>query len=116
MKSILGVWLKSRKSKIWLNNFRVFLKLTKNKKTKKYSPLFHNLSIHIFNMTKELIDNSGTGSESAPYSTAVLILGIISIPSCFCYGIIGLTVGIIALILSKKGMKMYEKSPSQYKK
>tara|TARA_B100000401_G_C52702344_1_gene669748 strand:- start:456 stop:794 length:339 start_codon:yes stop_codon:yes gene_type:complete len=67
-------------------------------------------------MTKELIDNSGTGSESAPYSTAVLILGIISIPSCFCYGIIGLTVGIIALILSKKGMKMYEKSPSQYKK
>ena len=67
-------------------------------------------------MTEELIDNPGTGSESAPYSTAVLILGIISIPSCFCYGIIGLTVGIIALTLSKKGIKMYEKKPSQYKK
>ena len=65
-------------------------------------------------MTKELIDNPGAGSESAPYSTAVLILGIISIPSCFCYGIIGLTVGIIALILSKKGIKMYEEAPSKY--
>ena len=47
-------------------------------------------------MTKELIDNPGAGSESAPYSTAGLVLGIVSIPSCFCYGIIGLTVGIIS--------------------
>ncbi len=67
-------------------------------------------------MTEDLIDNSETGSETAPYSTAVLVLGIISIPSCFCYGIIGITTGIIALALSNKGIKMYQTNPAKYKK
>tara|TARA_B100001778_G_C18406794_1_gene546832 strand:- start:382 stop:720 length:339 start_codon:yes stop_codon:yes gene_type:complete len=65
-------------------------------------------------MTEDLIDNSDSGAENVPYATLVLVLGIISIPSCFCYGIIGLTVGVIALILSKKGIKVYEEAPSKY--
>ena len=65
-------------------------------------------------MTEDLIDNSDSGTENVPYATPVLVLGIISIPSCFCYGIIGLTVGVIALILSKKGIKVYEEAPSKY--
>tara|TARA_Y100000589_G_scaffold102378_1_gene96494 strand:+ start:3963 stop:4301 length:339 start_codon:yes stop_codon:yes gene_type:complete len=67
-------------------------------------------------MTEDLIDNSETGSEITPYSTAVLVLGIISVPSCFCYGIIGITTGIIALVLSKKGIEIYQNNPSKYKK
>ena len=58
-------------------------------------------------MTEDLIDNSDSGTENVPYATPVLVLGIISIPSCFCYGIIGLTTGIIALALSNKAIKMY---------
>ena len=50
-----------------------------------------------------------------PNSTAVLVLGIISIPTCFCYGIIGLTCGIIALILASKDMTRYKVDPSLYK-
>lgn len=67
-------------------------------------------------MTEDLIDNSDSGTENVPYATPVLVLGIISIPSCFCYGIIGLTTGIIALALSNKAIKMYKANPSKYKK
>lgn len=67
-------------------------------------------------MTEYLIDNSDSGTENVPYATPVLVLGIISIPSCFCYGIVGLTTGIIALALSNKAIKMYKATPSKYTK
>ena len=35
-----------------------------------------------------------------PNSAAVLVLGILSIVLCFCYGLIGMTLGIIALVLA----------------
>lgn len=54
------------------------------------------------------------GQQSVPNSTAVLVLGIISIVGCFCYGIIGLILGIIALVLAGKGLKMYNENPSLY--
>ena len=38
------------------------------------------------------------GQQQLPNATAVLVLGIISIVGCFCYGIIGLILGIIALV------------------
>lgn len=53
--------------------------------------------------------------KTLPYSNAVLVLGIISIPTCFCFGIVGLTCGIIALVLSKKGLDIFEENPELYK-
>ncbi|MBV4356533.1 CCC motif membrane protein [Pinibacter aurantiacus] len=49
-----------------------------------------------------------------PNATAVLVLGIISIVGCFCYGIVGLITSIIALILAKKDMALYNANPSLY--
>lgn len=44
--------------------------------------------------------------QTVPNSTAVLVLGILSIVCCWCYGIIGLPLGIIALVLSSKSEKL----------
>jgi len=55
-----------------------------------------------------------TGNSSLPNSTAVLVLGIISIVTCWLYGIPGLICGIIALILAKKDLALYKKNPNQY--
>jgi hypothetical protein len=49
-----------------------------------------------------------------PNGTAALVLGIISIPACICYGIPGLICGIIALVLSSKDMKLYHANPAAY--
>lgn len=49
-----------------------------------------------------------------PNSTAVLVLGIISIVTCCCYGIVGLICAIIAIILTKKAKDIYRQSPESY--
>lgn len=54
------------------------------------------------------------GLQPVPNSTGVLVLGIISIPTCFCWGIIGLVCGIIALVLASKGNALYKANPSGY--
>jgi hypothetical protein len=54
------------------------------------------------------------GGYNLPNSTAVLVLGILSILGCFCYGIVGLILGIIALVLAQKDLKMLNASPSSY--
>jgi hypothetical protein len=46
--------------------------------------------------------------QTLPNSTAVLVLGIISIVGCFCYGVIGLILGIIAIVLSSKAITLYK--------
>jgi hypothetical protein len=51
---------------------------------------------------------------SLPNATAALVLGIISIPTCFCYGIIGLACGIIAIILGSKAIKLFKENPGVY--
>jgi len=55
-----------------------------------------------------------TGQQQLPNSTAVLVLGIISIVGCFCYGIIGLILGIIALVLAGKAKKIYDQNPALF--
>jgi uncharacterized Tic20 family protein len=69
----------------------------------------------------ETPNNPGTGSpldipaqQVLPNSTAALVLGIISIPTCICYGIVGLVCGIIAIILASKGKDLYKQNPSLY--
>ena len=49
-----------------------------------------------------------------PNSTGVLILGILSVITCCCYGIIGLPLGIIALVMAGKATKIYLEAPENY--
>lgn len=51
--------------------------------------------------------------QKLPNATAVLILGILSIPLCCCWGI-GLILGIVALVLAKKDLALYKASPELY--
>ncbi|HEX8514780.1 MAG TPA: CCC motif membrane protein [Bacteroidia bacterium] len=55
-----------------------------------------------------------SGQQVLPNSTAVLVLGIISIVGCFCYGIIGVVLGIIALVLASKAGALYQQNPGMY--
>jgi hypothetical protein len=57
------------------------------------------------------------GQQQLPNATAVLVLGIISLPICFCYflfGVPGLVMSIISFVLSNKARKVYEENPSLY--
>ena len=51
--------------------------------------------------------------RTLPNATAVLVLGILSILTCCCYGL-GLVLGIIAIVLAQKDMKLYRESPELY--
>ena len=52
--------------------------------------------------------------QKLPNSTLVLVLGIISILGCCCYGVIGLICGIIGLVLAKKDEALYLGNPTLY--
>jgi hypothetical protein len=55
------------------------------------------------------------GQKKLPNAVAVLVLGICSIfPGCFCAGIVGLVCGIIALVLAKKDLALYNANPNDY--
>ncbi|MFI5450907.1 CCC motif membrane protein [Pedobacter sp. UC225_61] len=61
--------------------------------------------------------NGGFGygmQQSLPNATVVLVLGILSIVFCCCYGILGLIPAIIALVLSKKDRGLYQINPGAY--
>jgi len=49
-----------------------------------------------------------------PNATPVLVLGIISIVGCFCYGLVGLICGIIAMVMAKKDLRLYNANPAEY--
>ena len=52
--------------------------------------------------------------ENVPNANAVLVLGICSLVTCFCYGLPGLVCSIIALVLAKKSKLAYENNPNLY--
>lgn len=52
--------------------------------------------------------------QKLPNATAVLVLGIISIVGCCCYGVVGLICGIIGLVLAKKDDALYSANPTLY--
>ena len=55
--------------------------------------------------------------EALPNATAVLALGIISIVGCLCYflaGLLGITCGVISLVLASKDSRRYAASPQSY--
>jgi hypothetical protein len=49
-----------------------------------------------------------------PNHAGILAMGIISIVLCWCYGVIGLILGIIALSLAAKAEKEYKVNPTAY--
>ncbi len=53
-------------------------------------------------------------SRPLTYSTSILVLGILSIVLCWCYGIIGIALAIIALVQANKASEEYKKNPTIY--
>ena len=52
--------------------------------------------------------------QQLPNSTLILVFGILSIVTCCCYGIIGLILGIVAIVLAKKATALYMENPELY--
>lgn len=49
-----------------------------------------------------------------PNANIILILGILSIVTCCCYGIFGIIIGVVALVLYKQDKALYDENPSLY--
>lgn len=67
-------------------------------------------------MSEELDSFQLRGDRTLPNATAVLVLGILSLVTCVFYGIIGIILGIIALVLHKKDKALYESDPIAFEK
>ena len=52
--------------------------------------------------------------QQIPNGTLVLVMGILSIIGCCCYGLPGLIFGIVAIILGNKATKIYQTAPENY--
>lgn len=57
---------------------------------------------------------NGGGVKNLPNATGVLVLGILSIVTCWLYGVIGIILGVIALVMHKKDKELYKSNPSAY--
>jgi hypothetical protein len=57
--------------------------------------------------------NTG-GTLNTPNSVGALVLGILSIVFCWCYGILAIILGIIALVLANSGERTYKTNPNLY--
>lgn len=52
--------------------------------------------------------------QKLPNATLILVFGILSIVTCCCYGVIGLILGIVAIVLAKKATQVYSENPEAY--
>lgn len=52
--------------------------------------------------------------QKLPNATLILVLGILSIVTCCCYGVVGLILGIVTLVLAKKATALYAEDPEGY--
>ncbi|MFD1015343.1 CCC motif membrane protein [Winogradskyella rapida] len=52
--------------------------------------------------------------QPIPNGTLILIMGILSIIGCCCYGLPGLVFGIVAIILAGKASKLFMEAPESY--
>ncbi len=52
--------------------------------------------------------------QQLPNSTLILVFGILSIVGCCCWGVVGLVFGIIAVILAKRAIEVYNSNPEMY--
>lgn len=49
-----------------------------------------------------------------PNATAVLVLGITSIVLCWCQGIVGLILAVVALVLANRDLALYANNPQNF--
>jgi len=61
-------------------------------------------------MENQPLDSMET-QQSLPNSTGILVMGILSIVLCCCYGIVGIILAIISLILAQKSKNLYLATP-----
>ena len=64
--------------------------------------------------TTDADDSGDNFPQTLPNATAVLVLGILSIVTCWLWGIPGIIMGIIALSLHKSDKALYDRNPSKY--
>ncbi len=58
---------------------------------------------------------SPMGEIAVPNASTVMTLGIVSIvTACCCYGIVGLILAVITLVMAKKAKEIYYANPSAY--
>lgn len=53
-------------------------------------------------------------NNQLPNATAVLVLGLLSILTCWCYGVPGLILGAVALYLAGRDLREYRQNPEIY--
>ncbi|WP_353083842.1 CCC motif membrane protein [Flavobacterium sp.] len=53
-------------------------------------------------------------NQKLPNSTAVLVLGILSILTCCCYGLFGMILAIVGLYLTHKDLIVYNVAPDKF--
>ncbi|MES2681304.1 MAG: CCC motif membrane protein [Bacteroidota bacterium] len=58
--------------------------------------------------------NNNGGNLVTPNSIPVLVLGILSIVMCWCYGLLSVVLAIIAIVLANAGEKEYRLNPNAY--
>lgn len=58
--------------------------------------------------------NQFGGQQVLPNSIGALVLGILSIVFCWCYGLLAVIMGIIAIVLANQGEKLYNVNPQAY--
>ncbi|MHA3045271.1 CCC motif membrane protein [Riemerella anatipestifer] len=52
--------------------------------------------------------------QNLPNATLVLVLGILSILGCCCYGVPGIILGVVALVMYNKDNQLYLANPELY--
>jgi uncharacterized membrane protein len=52
--------------------------------------------------------------QKLPNSTLILVMGILSLVGCCCYGLPGLIFGIVAIVLGHKATNIYKMAPDEY--
>ncbi len=73
-----------------------------------------NINNHEQQPVQPVIQGNYNAQQSLPNATGILVMGIISIATCWCYGIAGLALGIISIVLSNKAKRLYEENPNTY--
>lgn len=58
--------------------------------------------------------NNFEAKQKLPNGSAVMILGVLSIITCCCYGVLGIVLGGIGLYMAKKDTVVYNQNPSIY--
>lgn len=54
------------------------------------------------------------GNHTLPNSTEVLVLGILSVVMCWCWGVVSLILSIVTIVLARQGEKAYNLNPQLY--